>query len=150
MIKGKVEDFKQGKTSTGKDNFKFKILGVVYSGFGVPAVKNGDEIEFEFTQNEVLGANGTTIYRNVTPAGLKILSSATTPGEAIGESAKTKRRAEMMTCAKDIVIAAIGDEKIQGEIPNRISYVASQVKIVWHDLCKQIGEDPNAGQLQDK
>jgi len=139
MIKGKVNDFKQGKTQTGKDNYSFKIDGIKYSGFGVPAIKNGDEIDFEFQENGM--------YKNVR-GNIKVLSTATTPGELIGESAKKKRASEMMIVAKDLTIRAYEGEKIPGDIPEvKIAEITKKVKIVWADLMRQIGEDPNESLL---
>jgi hypothetical protein len=64
-----------------------------------------------------------------------------TAGEAIGESAKAKRKAEMMTCAKDIVSLSYDEKEDNTDsIENRIAHLTNLTKIVWYDLMRTIGE----------
>ena len=64
-----------------------------------------------------------------------------TPGEAIGESAKAKRKAEMMTCAQNIIALSFDKKEDKTDsIENRIAHLTNLTKIVWYDLMRTIGE----------
>ena len=86
---------------------------------------------------EVEEKNGYHNLRSVN----KIISSGSSVGScdnSIGESAKMKRRCEMMTCAKDIVLFSIPELKATPEAT--VASNVHKIKLVWSDLMKTIGE----------
>lgn len=128
---GIAEKVTAGRTSTNKDIYKITIGGQVFSGFGKPPCNQGDTIEFEYEENGQ--------YKNVT----KIIDIKNTPRELdhIGKSAQMKRRAECITCAKDIILFAEQGEELKGTKEEKIANLTKMVKLVANDLLKAIGEE---------
>jgi len=61
------------------------------------------------------------------------------PSDMIGKSAQAKRKAEMMICAKDIVLSCLFGQKFDNpdvEMAER----TKQTKVIWRDLMRTIGE----------
>lgn len=128
---GTIEKVWSGQTKDGKDNYRIKVGGKIFSGFNKAPANEGDTIEFDFKENGQ--------YLNIT----KVLSvkKGQTAGSEIGESAKVKRKAEMMMCAKDLVLASMKDNPIEGKTSEEsIARITGTVKIVWKDLMRTIGE----------
>lgn len=86
-------------------------------------------------------------YKNLKAVlGVVTADKITTTGEAIGQSAKMKRRSEMMQVAKDLVLEAFKDDNkgIDLESDKRLATLIQKVKIVWADLLRTIGDEvPN-------
>lgn len=134
VLIGVVTDSKQFNSATGKEMYSINMGETRFSGFGKSPASSGDTIEFEYKDSIV----GDKVYKNIT----KVLNvkKVQTSGEIIGESAKAKRKAEMMLCATELVKLALKDEVLDGLREQKVAIVVNQAKVVWADLMRQIGE----------
>ena len=127
---GVVTTAKSGKTKTGKDNYSLKIGDKYYSGFGLAPCNDGDTITFDYEDTE----SGGKIYHNVKYIHNVEKTGVTkeTPGELIGESAKKKRAAEMMTCAVNICVArgTISTPEIISQYEEFMKRIGEEIPVV--------------------
>lgn len=139
----KIISIEQRKTKTGKIFWNVETSEGKMSVWDTELAKDitikciGKIVEAEIETNG--NFKNLMLINGILPDG-SALPEIKTAGEVIGESAKQKRKAEMMTCAKDIVLSAYKDEKVTVMPEVQAAELANKIKIVWKDLMKTIGE----------
>lgn len=117
-ISGKIEGIEVGKTKTGKNLFKAKVDGKIYSTFQNISSYNGKFVEFAYKENE--NPKGGTPFKNIIDDSIKEVSQPTTqaatnqgnvfPAQFMAQrEGEEKRRIRSMALAyaKDIAVSKI-------------------------------------------
>lgn len=121
-LTGVVTKVSNGKTKTGKDNYYLWFGESKFSGFGKAPCNEGDTITFDYIVNGQY--NNIKEIINVISTGV-VKDQPKAAGEMIGESAKTKRKAEMMRCAVDVCLKK--DSFTDGDILAQFKWFMEQI-----------------------
>jgi len=136
-VTGKIQQVSQKEGKYG-----IKVGDIWYNGFGIAPGSEGDEVTFDFENS----ANGAwhniravkNLYKGVGTSQSKFNGNGN--GEhhkQIMESAKLKRRAQMMQCAVDVCLA------------NK-KFDTDTIKDFYGKFMTTIGEDPDENLLESQ